>query len=476
LRSRQKVEFGDFQTPPNLARWVADLACARGMAPKSVVEPTCGQGEMLLAALDRFPAVASVVGLDVNREHVTNCRARLEARGWAGDARVDCESFFGIDWAELLGALPAPVLVIGNPPWVTNSELSARGSANLPGKSNARADRGIDAITGKSNFDISEWMLDRLAEALCERDATLAMLCKTSVARRVLAGAWRAERGPESADLYPIDSAEHFGASVDACLLLCRFRPGKRGCECRAHARAAAAKSVATAFGLRGGELVADVARYERWQHLLGSGGPRWRSGVKHDCARVMELGRDARGFRNGLGESFELEPDYVFPMLKSSDLANGADVSCYMLVTQRSTGEATEHIGEEAPKTWRYLLDHAELFDRRASTIYARRPRFSVFGVGPYTFTPWKVAISGFYKRFEFSVVGPVGGKPVVFDDTCYFLPCESEREARHLAARLDSEGVRGLLESLVFWDAKRPITARLLQRVDLSLARAAS
>jgi hypothetical protein len=378
---------------------------------------------------------------------------------------VDCASFFATDWDEVVAAQPSPVLVIGNPPWVTNSELSAFGSTNLPDKNNERAARGIDAITGKSNFDISEWMLDRLTEALAPREATLAMLCKTSVARRVLATAWRSARGPEQADLYPIDAAEHFGASVDACLLLCSFRPGKHGSECRVHI----GQGDAALFGLRDGELVADVESYGRWKHLLGTGGPRWRSGVKHDCARVMELTRDGAQLRNGLGERVDLEADHLYPMLKSSDLANGAGVSRHMLVTQRTTGEETDSIQVRAPKTWEYLLDHAELLDRRASAVYAKRPRFSVFGVGPYAFAPWKVAISGFYKRLEFSVVGPVEGRPVVFDDTCYYLACDSEEEARELAGRLGSEGVQALLRSLVFWDAKRPITARLLGRVDL-------
>jgi len=39
-------------------------------------------------------------------------------------------------------------------------------SENLPKKSNFQGLRGLDARTGKSNFDIAEWMLIRLIEAL----------------------------------------------------------------------------------------------------------------------------------------------------------------------------------------------------------------------------------------------------------------------------------------------------------------------
>jgi hypothetical protein len=139
------------------------------------------------------------------------------------------------------------------------------------------------------------------------------------------------------------------------------------------------------------------------------------------------------------------------------------------MLVTQRSIGEDTSTIEDTAPRTWDYLLRHAELLDRRASSIYRGRPRFSIFGVGDYTFTPWKVAISGFYKRLAFQLLGPIEGRPVVLDDTCYVLPCASEEQARTVCEMLNSEAAQRFLSAFVFWDSKRPITIALLQRLDL-------
>src|SRR5207248_8948112 len=70
------------------------------------------------------------------------------------------------------------------------------------------SDLGIAARTGKSNFDISEWMLIRLLRALRGRAATLAMLCKTATARKVLRYAWQNEGRIETAALYRIRSEE----------------------------------------------------------------------------------------------------------------------------------------------------------------------------------------------------------------------------------------------------------------------------
>jgi S-formylglutathione hydrolase FrmB len=55
---------------------------------------------------------------------------------------------------------------------------------------------------------------------------------------------------------------------------------------------------------------------------------------------------------------------------------------------------------------------------------------------VGPYTFAPWKVAVSGLHRPPDFDVVGPLGGRPVILDDTCYLLPCRSAGEAALLCA----------------------------------------
>ena len=79
------------------------------------------------------------------------------------------------------------------------------------------------------------------------------------------------------------------------------------------------------------------------------------------------------------------------------------------------------------------------------------------------------KVAISALHKRLSFAVVGTFLGRPVVLDDTCYHLSCESEAEARRAAHLLNSRPCQELLEAMVFWDAKRPITGEVLRRVDL-------
>ena len=120
-------------------------------------------------------------------------------------------------------------------------------------------------------------------------------------------------------------------------------------------------------------------------------------------------------------------------------------------------------------PKRVAYLSKHRSLLEARKSSIYKGQPDFAVFGIGDYTFAPWKVAVSGMYKRFQFALVGPQDDQPVVFDDTCYFLPFDDERSACAAAQALGSALATDFLSSRIFWDAKRPISKAVLQTLDL-------
>jgi hypothetical protein len=111
----------------------------------------------------------------------------------------------------------------------------------------------------------------------------------------------------------------------------------------------------------------------------------------------------------------------------------------------------------------------YRNVLDGRKSSIYRGQPPFAVFGIGEYSFAPWKVAISGLYKRMRFTVLGPEGRRPAMVDDTCYLLPFPSEREARRAARALGSDLAAEFFRARVFWDAKRPVNKAVLQALDL-------
>jgi len=459
-----KIEFGDWQTPAPLARKIVELLGALGVRPASVVEPTCGRGAFLEAAASVFPG-ARLFGFDVNPSYVEAARAALADRS----AEIDLRDFFQVDWEKLLGEVPGPVLVLGNPPWVTSADLGALGSTNLPRKTNFLKFTGLDAITGKANFDVSEWMLIRLLASLVGRDFSLAMLCKAAVARRLLRLS-ASEAWPYAGAIRRIDARAHFNAAVDAVLLFVCPSPGGEPAAEWPVFDEIDALAPTSSIGVCEGRICADIVRFRQTRSFEGTCQPPWRSGLKHDCARVMEFDRKGEALVNGLGEQVEIEEDYIFPLLKGSDVANRrAAGRKFVLVPQRALGDDTLALRDRAPKTFAYLERHAALLEARKSSIYKDKPPFSVFGIGEYTFSPYKVAVCGLYKRLDFSLVEPHAGRPVVLDDTCYFLSFTGEPEARAAARALQGEAARSFFEARVFWDEKRPIHKALLQSLSL-------
>ncbi|MFA6187213.1 MAG: SAM-dependent methyltransferase [Phycisphaerae bacterium] len=468
-----KIEFGDWQTPPELTGKICQLLFEQNIFPASVIEPTCGRGSFILSALETFPSVKYCLGIDISGQYLADTTEKISPFTSKVDTKIIQADFFAFPWDKQLESMPEPILVIGNPPWVTNSGLGSISGKNLPQKSNFQNHKGLDAITGKGNFDISESIIITMLENLKGHNAYLAMLCKTSVARKILHYGHKNHFYFDLCKIYNIDSKKYFDVAVDACLLCVHLEEQRQPIQCEIYNDISDSSGVLASF--KNGRFIANMQLYEKWKHLFENEKTslRWRSGIKHDCAKIMELHKSRDGYyKNALKEEIQLEGDYLFPMLKSSDLANGEikTINRYMLVSQSFVGEPTDRIESCAPKTWQYIQQNAKLLDKRISIIYKNNPKFSIFGVGDYTFSDWKIAISGFYKNIRFRLIGPYEGKPVVFDDTCYFLSCKSEEQAKAIYDLLSTDVVKEFYSAYIWWDAKRPITLEILNMLSIN------
>jgi predicted RNA methylase len=467
--SNRIKEFGDFQTPPVLANAILTKLRGSGLSPVSILEPTCGTGSFVLAAFKVFP-LAKIFGLDINSNYISDLKTKIDPLDKNNRVFLDCVNFFDIDWTDYSRSIKPPFLIVGNLPWVTSSELGKIDRNNLPVKSNIHKFKGLDSLTGKSNFDISEWMILELLKASENSPGTMAILCKMSVARKVFKYAIINHFPISSISMHRIDAEFHFKASIDACLLTMTFETGRLTDKCSVFS-SLDSQTPTTILSIFEGFLINDHASFETLKHLHGKSFHTWRSGIKHDAAKIMEIFREGTTFRNGFNEIVDIESDYLFPLLKSSDIAHGRvkNSSRVLIVTQRLIGDDTSIIQTSAPKLWEYLNHYRNKLDSRASSIYKTKPPFSIFGIGPYTFTLWKIAISGFHKKLQFQLVGPIDNKPVVFDDTCYFLPATNREEALILLSLLTHPKSIRYFDSLIYWKAKRPITKQILQQVNL-------
>ncbi len=461
-------DLGDFQTPAALVSAVIDRLDALGVRHDRVLEPTCGRGHFVAGLLSRPDPPQEVRGFEIQADYVDACRSLARVGTLVGVERADV---FGVNLATRpRWTTSGPLLVVGNPPWVTAGELGRLGSENRPARSSIVGLSGLDARTGRGNFDLAEAVWHKLLNEIDQPDATIALLCKTTTARNVLRWAIRAGKPIEGATIHRVDARRWFAAAVDACLLVVRLgsTPDALRVEVFPDLRSNRAEST---IGVVDGQLVADLDSFARHSFAFGRSPVEWRQGVKHDAAAVMELVAHDGTLRNGLGEAVDVEPEHVYPLAKGADLGrlDFEGPSRQVIVTHRRLGEETRALETEAPRLWAYLVRHAGAFAARRSKVYDGRPPFAMFGIGAYTFAPFKVAVSGLHKEARFRVVGPVNGRPVLFDDTCYFLPLENRAEAERLLHLLDGPMARGLINSMRFPDAKRPITKGLLSRIDL-------
>ncbi len=465
-----KIEYGDFQTPLELAKKICCKLLELGVSPDIIIEPTCGIGNFISSAAHSFQSASKIIGIEINQSYLQVMR---ENDQFTQDERIQVQqgNFFEIDWSSLIEKSSDKVLVLGNFPWVTNSRQSVIGGENLPKKTNFQNHDGLDAITGKSNFDISEWMLINSIQYLQKHEAHLAMLCKTSVSRKLLNYIHSKNLNLAYCATYKIDAKKYFSAAVDSCLLFCKFDLNLKNYFCDVFS--SLDNDIHYRISYRNNIPIRDTASFDKLKKLYNPKmGAKWRSGIKHDCSNVMEFRKVDNMLVNGLGEVVDLEETCLFPLAKGSDVAQNRteNINRYVLVTQRYIGESTEYIENLSPKTWDYLNNHSKYLDTRKSKIYNGNYRFSIFGVGSYTFAPWKIAICGLYKKLDFRLVGKTNGKATVFDDTVYFLSFEDEQVAHRTLALLTSPTTKDFYSSLIFWDEKRPIKSSILNSLDLT------
>ena len=471
----KKEEFGDWQTSYELAHAVCNLIKEHGFNPDVVVEPTCGKGAFILAALDVFESIKVIYGVELYQPYIDELKKNLLEICLNNNKPMprivlSHANVFDYDFSEIAKThVNEKILVVGNPPWVTNSKLSSLNSSNLPKKTNFKQSKGLDAITGKGNFDIAEYISLMLMRVFSNNNGKFAFLVKNIVPKNIISEQKKAMLGISNVCQWNIDANKEFGVSASASLMTCDFG-GQYSTRCAVYDFYT--RNYLYDFGWSCNNFVSNIKEYIEAQDFDGVCPFEWWSGVKHDCSKVMELRKTSSGHLiNGIGEIVDIEDDLVYPLLKSSSI--GAEritqTSRFVIITQHTTSENTDYIQTKYPKAYAYLASHARELDSRKSVIYKKRPRFSIFGIGTYSFTPYKVAVSGLYKHTCFSLISPIYNKPVILDDTCYLIGFESEKFAQITLRILNGRYAQSLIHSIMFADAKRIINKDILMRLDI-------
>lgn len=457
LRARERGR-GDYPTPPDLAREVVNYLSQRhSLHPAIVFEPTCGEGELLEAALSLN--AGQYLGVELNKDYCRRARERFQ-----GERRVRIVE--GDIFAFPLTDVPREgLLILGNPPWVQSSTLGAIGQVNPVKRVRPGSLSSLAALTGEGDFDLSTALCFRFIEEFKDAPVTLCLLLKSAVARR--AAEYLRERQVRAyVELLNFDARAHFKVHTAGTLLYIRLSavlPVPAYCEVR---------SLKEGWPLVENLCFSDEGRLCRnSRRFAGKSELTWRQGLKHDCARVLILKKAGGHFVNGFGERVAVERERLYPFLKGAQSRENVRTSFshYLILTQSRKGQDTLCLKETAPLTFAYLTAHASLLEARKSAVYAGQPSFALFGVGPYTFAPYKVVIGSFYAQPHFCLTYSSDGKAVIPDDTCYAIGFDEEPLAYTLMLALNTVRAREALRARCFEGSKRPYTKRLLMGFSL-------
>ncbi|HBK71040.1 MAG TPA: hypothetical protein DDZ39_05175 [Flavobacteriaceae bacterium] len=476
ISETERAEYGDFQTNRNLSDATCNLLKQQLISPKIIIEPTCGKGNFIISSLKTFKSITHIYGIEIYKPYIWETKFAVldfflnNTEYCIPKIKIIHYNIFDFDFNYIAKKHQNDeFLIIGNPPWVTNSKLSVLNSNNFPKKSNFKKHKGLDAITGKGNFDIAEYISLNIFEIFSNLKGTFSFLIKNSVAKNILKEQKRKHYKISNIKQFNIDAKKEFNVSVNASLFTCTL--GNKSDFSLSEHDFYTSKHIRN-YGWVNDKFVFDIKQYQNTKSYEGKFSYEWRQGIKHDLSKIMELERVNGHFINNKQEIVKIENELVFGLLKSSDL-KGKKVNKtrkFTIITQKKIGQETKYIRTQYPKTYKYLLNNVVLFNNRKSSIYKGKPLFSIFGIGDYSFKPYKVAISGMYKTTTFSIVLPNNKKPIMLDDTCYLIGFDSLIEAEITQFLLNKEKTQAFIRSIAFTDAKRMITKELLMRIDLN------
>jgi SAM-dependent methyltransferase len=145
------------------------------------------------------------------------------------------------------------------------------------------------------------------------------------------------------------------------------------------------------------------------------------------------------------------VEPDLIYPLIRGRDVSNwNAKPSAFIILTQdprTRSGIPEATMKKEYPGTYAYLRKFEDQLRKRSGYgqyFDPSDPFWSVYNVGTYSLSAWKVAWPGeVAPRLNAAVVHNQSGKTIICDQTAYFVDCSDEDQANFLCAVLNSSPV---------------------------------
>jgi len=155
------------------------------------------------------------------------------------------------------------------------------------------------------------------------------------------------------------------------------------------------------------------------------------------------------------------LEPDLLYPAVRGADVRRWrAGSKVFVIVVQDPNTRKPIPSGDlktRCPRTFEYLLSFKKVLETRGSRhvreFAAQTEFYAMFGIGEYTFAPFRVVWARMAGDIRAAVVSTLetqlGLKLAIPTDTTSLIAAESPAEAHYVCALLNSTWFRSFIKS---------------------------
>jgi hypothetical protein len=183
-------------------------------------------------------------------------------------------------------------------------------------------------------------------------------------------------------------------------------------------------------------------------------------------ACEIRNIGKSLRGSSPVVVA--EVEQDAVYPLLRGADMRRWTAVPTKSILLLYSPDQPKKALPAEVvqrrlPKAWAFVSRFREQLESRKEYHRWRRsgPFYEVYRIGPYTFSPIKVAWqhTGYRKALNVSVLDDRGRRPAIPDQKVILIPFDDVVEAHYVCAVLSSSVTAVLLDCYLGADASTHI-----------------
>jgi len=150
------------------------------------------------------------------------------------------------------------------------------------------------------------------------------------------------------------------------------------------------------------------------------------------------------------------IEPDLVYPLIRGRDIRNWkVEASAYIILAQDSqtrVGISETEMKHKYPKTYSYFMHFEKQLRQRSGYrkyFKSTDPFWSMYNVGSYTLSPWKVVWRDMGTRILPAVIHKLNSTIALPEHHVMFVSLEKSSEAHFLAGAISSLPSRSVISA---------------------------